>query len=119
MGKVKKCLFAFSVLLTGILVVGCSNSFSIDGMWESSSGEIYSFSDSSVSASLFGFSGGPDGSYTLSEKPDDDGNYILYGSHITGGEVNYSVTVENNDQISLTLTNESTFAPKSLTLERR
>ena len=86
---------------------------------KSSSGEIYSFSDSSVSASLFGFSGGPDGSYTLSEKTDDDGNYILYGSHIAGGEVSYSVTVDNNDQISLTLTNESTFAPKSLTLERK
>ena len=119
MGKVKKCLLAFSVLLTVILVVGCSNNFNIDGMWESSSGEIYSFSDGSVSASLFGFSGRPYGSYNSSEKTDDDGNYILYGSHITGGEVSYSVTVDNNDQISLTLTNESTFAPKSLTLERK
>ena len=80
---------------------------------------LFAILNSSVSASLFGFSGGPDGSYTLSEKTDDDGNYILYGSHIAGGEVSYSVTVDNNDQISLTLTNESTFAPKSLTLERK
>lgn len=119
MQKVKKYPLGVIVVLCLVFIAGCSNSFSIDGMWESSSGEIYSFSNGSVNASLFGFNGGPDGSYSLSDQPDDDGNYTLYGSHITGGEVNYTLEVESNNQIRLTLTNESWFAPKSLSLERK
>lgn len=119
MKKIKQYGVLFLVLVSLVSFAGCSNSFSIDGMWESTNGTMIAFQNGSASASLFGFNGGPDGSYELSEKTDSNGDYLLYGSHITGGTVEYSVNVESNDKIILTLLSDSDYASKSLTLERK
>ncbi|MGG5342178.1 hypothetical protein [Enterococcus sp. AZ192] len=122
MKKMQKRLLVTVLLLVGVvLTVGCTKSFSIDSMWKSSNGTVVSFNEGSVSASLFGFNGGPEGTYSLSEKADSDGKYTLHGSHITGGEVDYLVEVKSNNEILLTSTPDSsaTFAPKSLSLKRQ
>lgn len=121
MKKNKQYLVLFVVLVGIISLTGCSNSnsFSIDGMWETSGGTIITFQNGEASASLFGFNGGPNGNYELSQKTGSDGNYTLYGSHITGGTVEYSVKVESDDKIMMTLSSDSSFAPKTLTLVRK
>lgn len=95
-----------------------SGDFTIDGLWKTSGGAIYSFRNGVVSASLFGFDGGPNGTYQLSDER-SDGSYELYGSHITGGTVDYLVTVQDAKHITMTLQGEASFAPKKLTLTRQ
>lgn len=119
MKKFKKLFVVLAVLVVVLSFSGCTQSFSIDGMWASPNGTVITFQNGSASASLFGFNGGPNGSYELSEKTDGNGNYILYGSHLTGGTVEYSVNVVNNDEIVMTLQSESSYAPSSITLERK
>lgn len=117
----KKLLYIF-LLVCGFILTACSSAFSIDGQWKSSGGTTVIFQDGAVSASLFGFNGGPDGSYSLSSKMNENGDYILFGSHITGGEVEYRVQVESNDKIYLEQTENTSdysFAPISLSLERQ
>lgn len=105
-------------LLLCMTFAGCTSRFSIDGLWKSANGTMISLKDGRASASLFGFNGGPDGSYQLSEGK-SDGTYQLYGSHLTGGTVQYLVTVQDNSHIKLELQSKSTFAPKRLTLTRQ
>ncbi|HEL2401196.1 TPA: hypothetical protein TZS69_000129 [Streptococcus suis] len=115
--------FFYALLIFHVLILtACSSAFSIEGQWKSSGGTTIIFQDGTASASLFGFNGGPDGSYSLSSEKDENGDYILYGSHITGGEVEYRVQVESNDRIYLEQTennSEYSFAPSSLSLERQ
>lgn len=92
--------------------------FPIEGIWKSSGGTTISFQSGRVSASLFGFKGGPDGTYQMSSRK-ADGAYELYASHITGGEVEYRLTVRDDDHITLDLTTKSTFASKHLSLVRK
>ena len=105
-------------LLLCMTFSGCTSRFSIDSLWKSANGTMISLNDGRASASLFGFNGGPDGSYQLSEGK-SDGTYQLYGSHLTGGTVQYLVTVQDNSHIKLELQSKSTFAPKRLTLTRQ
>lgn len=91
---------------------------SIDGLWRSDGGWVIALQGGQASASLFGFDGGPDGSYQLS-RSQSDGTYVLYGSHITGGTVEYRVEVQDADRITLTLVKESSFAAKHLALTRQ
>lgn len=113
-----KTLTAALVLLLCVAVAGCTQKFSIEGLWKSANGTMISLRDGRASASLFGFNGGPDGSYQLSDGK-SGGTYQLYGSHITGGTVQYQVTVQDNTHIKLELQSKSTFAPKRLTLTRQ
>lgn len=112
----------FRLIIVGALVVilaACAHgAFEIDGLWKSDQGTVISLQDGSASASLFGFDGGPDGSYQLSSKQ-PDGTYELYGSHLTGGTVEYQVTVHDDAHITLTRESQSTFAPKKLQLTRQ
>ncbi|WP_373481741.1 hypothetical protein [Acetobacterium sp.] len=119
MKKFKQLFIVLMVLAVVLSFSGCTQSFSIDGMWISPNGMIITFQNGSSSASLFGFNGGPNGSYELSEKTDSNGDYTLYGSHLTGGTVEYSINVVNNDEIVMTLRSESSYAPNSITLERK
>ncbi len=111
-----------AIVATALLfpLAACSSlgSFSIDGLWKSSGGTMIAFQHGSASASLFGFNGGPDGTYQFSGKQ-SDGSYELYGSHLTGGTVDYLVTVQDGDHISLALQGVSSYAPKQLVLERQ
>lgn len=111
-------LIATVVLMLCVAASGCTSKFSIDGLWRSTSGTMISLQDGRASASLFGFNGGPDGSYQISEVG-SNGKYQLYGSHLTGGTVQYLVTVQDNSHIKLELQSKSTFAPKLLTLTRQ
>lgn len=119
MKKIQRLLFVVSVLLGFSLLVSCSKEFSIDGMWKSSSGTAINFNNGTVSASLFGFDGGPDGSYVVSEKPNNESYYTLSASHVTGGTVEYEVAVSDNDNITLTSVKDNTFAPNFTSLERQ
>jgi len=97
-----------------------SNGLNIVGMWESSNGTIISFGSNGVcSPSLFGFDGGPNGTYMLSGDADQNGNYTLQTSHITRGEVIYKNCVVNADQIELDLTSEQYFSASHLSLTRQ
>ncbi|MET3558419.1 hypothetical protein ABID29_001544 [Streptococcus rupicaprae] len=116
----KKIILSIALGLT-LFLSACSSSFSIEGMWRSSGGKIVSFNDGEVSPTLFGFPDGPNGSYSLSEGTDADGNYTLSGTHLTGGNVEYSVEVEDRNHIVLKLKTDNvlSFAPEQLVLERQ
>lgn len=104
-----------------VVLVACSSRFNIDGMWRSEGGKIVSFQDGVASPTLFGFSDGPNGSYSFSEEKNDEGYYTLFGTHLTGGSVEYQVEVIDNDHIVLTLDSDGymNFAPQVLKLERQ
>lgn len=90
----------------------------IDGLWKSTSGTVISLQNGVASPSLFGFDGGPSGTYQLSgQKP--DGSYELYGSHVTGGSVDYIVTARDSSHITLKLQGQPSFAPSQLQLSRQ
>jgi major membrane immunogen (membrane-anchored lipoprotein) len=118
--KRKMCV---SILLAAVLLLSaCSSSsgFDITGMWESGSGTIISFGDNGVcSPTLFGFDGGPNGSYSISEKKDEDGYYTLQASHLTGGNIVYKVNVIDNDEIELDAVGESYFGSSHYNLKRQ
>lgn len=113
-----RSLVIVAVLVLCLASSGCTSKFSIEGLWKSTNGTVISLQGGRASASLFGFNGGPDGSYQLSEVGSDR-KYQLYGSHLTGGTVEYLVTVTDNSHIKLELQSKSTFAPKLLTLTRQ
>jgi hypothetical protein len=79
-----------------------TGSFSLAGMWKMGE-SIFTFSDSgAVNALFFGFGGGgPDGSWTMSSKADENGHYTLSASHITGGSPVYKVRLISKDEIEL------------------
>ncbi|MEY8463030.1 hypothetical protein [Streptococcus merionis] len=117
----KKAAYLIFVGLV-FLLSACQQAFSIEGQWKTGSGETIVFQDGEVTGYLFGFKGGPNGTYNLSSEPDEDGRYLLYGSHLTGGEVEYAVEVEDSDHIHLELTENTTsgsFASSRLDLERK
>jgi hypothetical protein len=79
-----------------------TGSFNMAGMWKSSSGTILSFNaNGTVAAMFFGFESGPDGSWSISSKTDENGHYILQASHITGGNPIYKVRLLSKDEIEL------------------
>jgi hypothetical protein len=79
-----------------------TGSFSLAGMWKTGD-SIITFSDGgAVNALFFGFGGGgPDGSWTMSSKADENGHYTLSASHITGGSPVYKVRLIGKDEIEL------------------
>ncbi|MDR2360439.1 MAG: hypothetical protein LBD85_04045 [Oscillospiraceae bacterium] len=80
-----------------------TGSFSLTGMWKSSNDSIISFNNSgTVNALFFGFGdGGPDGSWAMSSKADENGHYTLSASHITGGSPVYRVRLISKNEIEL------------------
>ena len=96
-----------------------TGNFSIVGMWKTSGGKIITFgSDGQCSPTLFGFDGGPNGSYAISSKTDENGNYTLSATHITGGSLVYIVVVTNVDTITLIAEGETYFAASQYALTR-
>ncbi|GHU52528.1 hypothetical protein FACS1894132_02380 [Clostridia bacterium] len=79
-----------------------TSSFSMAGMWKSDNGTILSFNaNGAVGPMLFGFEGGPDGSWTISSKADGNGHYTLNASHLAGGNIVYTVRLLGKDEIEL------------------
>ena len=79
-----------------------TGSFDMVGTWKSESGTTLSFNaDGSVGPVFFGFEGGPDGSWAISSKADENGHYTLQASHLTGGSPIYKVRLLGKDEIEL------------------
>jgi hypothetical protein len=79
-----------------------TGSFSLAGMWKSDNGTILTFNDNgTVGPVLFGFEGGPDGSWTISSQADTNGHYTLNASHLTGGNIIYKVRLLGKDEIEI------------------
>jgi len=79
-----------------------TGSLNLAGMWKSSNGTILSFNaNGTVGPMLFGFEGGPDGSWSVSAKADENGHYTLQASHLTGGNIVYKVRLLGKDEIEL------------------
>jgi hypothetical protein len=99
---------------------GYTGAFDIVGMWGTTDGQIISFGgNGQVSPTLFGFDGGPNGSWAISSKRDANGCFTLQASHITGGEITYKVTTLSPDQIELDVEGESYFSATHYSLERQ
>jgi hypothetical protein len=79
-----------------------NGSFDIAGVWKSSNETIISFNaNGAVSPTMFGFESGPDGSWSISSKDDENGHYTLHISHLTGGAAVYTVRLLGKDEIEL------------------
>jgi hypothetical protein len=79
-----------------------TGSFDMVGMWRSGSGTILSFnSNGTVGPMFFGFEDGPDGSWSISARVDENGHYTLQASHLTGGNPIYKVRLLSKDEIEL------------------
>jgi len=76
--------------------------FDMAGMWLDQTGTILTFNPSgAVGPMLFGFEGGPDGSWMISSRMDENGHYTLQASHITGGSPIFKVRVISYDEVEL------------------
>jgi hypothetical protein len=79
-----------------------TGSFNLAGMWKSGNGIILSFNtNGTVGPMLFGFEGGPEGSWTISSQADENGHYTLNASHLTGGNIIYKVRLLGKDEIEI------------------
>ncbi|WP_075365031.1 hypothetical protein [Desulfosporosinus metallidurans] len=91
------------LLLVCILVVGCSSArFNIVGMWKDDRGTIRSFSDNGSCKNVAKIDiGGPSPVYSISEKVDSNGYYLLQVSQSGYNETTFYVKVTNNDEIQI------------------
>jgi hypothetical protein len=133
--KVKKLILLLAALSIGLAGCGGSPSsgsgsgappsaytgnFNISGMWQSGNGTLISFgSNGVVTPTLFGFDGGPNGTYQLSGKRDENGLFTLQASHITGGNIIYKVKTLSKDKMELDAVGESYFSAAHYTLTRQ
>ena len=86
----------------GIPPSAYTGDFDMAGMWEDQSGTLLTFNaNGAVGQMLFGFEGGPDGSWMISSRVDENGHYTLQASHITGGNPIFKVRVISYDEIEL------------------
>ncbi|MDR1131013.1 MAG: hypothetical protein LBL15_01160 [Oscillospiraceae bacterium] len=79
-----------------------TGSFNLAGMWKTGNSIITFSENGAVNALFFGFGGGgPDGSWIMSSKADENGYYTLSASHITGGSPVYKARLISQDEIEL------------------
>lgn len=111
-----KVTIGLLVLLVSIFFVGCSSeSFSIVGMWKDDGGTIRIFSDNGTCKNIAKVDiGGPAPVYSISEKVDSNGYYLLDVSQGGYNETKFYVKVISNDEIQIYETVGATKALYSL-----
>jgi len=86
----------------GIAPSNYTGNFDMAGMWMDQWGTILTFGpNGTVGPMLFGFEGGPDGSWMISSRVDENGHYTLQASHLTGGSPIFKVRVISYDEVEL------------------
>lgn len=98
-----KVSIALLLLLVCILVVGCSSArFNIVGMWKDDGGTIRTFSANGTCKNIAIIDiGGPAPVYSISEKAESNGYYLLNVSQGGYNETTFYVKVTNNDEIQI------------------
>lgn len=84
------------------MVTGCASNFDIAGMWMDTDGTIRSFDSTGACQNIALIDiGGPSPTYSISEKKNADGYYLLEVQQSGYNQTEFYVKVSSNDSIQI------------------
>ena len=98
----KKITLIGIALIICIMIAGCSDQFNIVGMWKDVDGTVRTFDSTGACQNIAKIDiGGPTPTYSISEKPNSDGYYLLEVQQGGYNQTVFYVKVLSNDSIQI------------------